>query len=476
MDKFIVSHKRDELEKQAIEANTVIFGNRSFRDKQLEVILSVLEKKDTFVVMPTGGGKTLCYTLPAVLSKGLTIVITPLLSLMEDQVSKLITLNNCGGIPAAYLSSTCTASQITDVMTELRRAFHYGQEPFLKLLYLTPERLLHTNTVKEIIDHLYQNEFLARIVIDEAHCVSSWGHDFRKDYQALNYFKEKYPDVPILALTATARSKVIKDTCKILKIENCALINSGFDRPNLIFEVRPKKKKSEDTLQEIVQYIKTNHRNDTGIIYCMTQKDCESTSDYLRDNGLQTCDYYHAGQSKGDRKMIQSAWSNGSLKVICATIAYGMGIDKPNVRFVIHLSLAKSLEGYYQEAGRAGRDGNMSKCIIYYRKEDVSKLAKIMKMPMKGKKKSAKDKDKDLLQEMQNYCEETATCRREIFASYFVDPDKKRVSFNCKNHLCDNCRNNSNAKSNRNTLTLQENKKRRREDIDEEVEWIDSKK
>ena len=440
MDKFIHSKKKSELLDQITLANKEIFGNDNFRYLQEEVILSVLEKKDTFVVMPTGGGKTLCYTLPAILSKGVTIVITPLLSLMEDQVSKLITLSTCGGIPAAYLSSTCTPKMVSDVIVELKKAFS-GQEPFLKLLYLTPERIFgSSNVVKQILDNLYENEFLARIVIDEAHCVSNWGHDFRKDYKSLNYFKEKYHDIPILALTATARNKVIKDTCKILKIENCKLFNSGFDRPNLLFEVRPKKKKCDDNLKEILDYINENHRDETGIIYCMTQAECEKTSDYLRDHGLKKCDYYHAGQSKSDRKMVQSAWSNGSLKVICATIAYGMGIDKPDVRFVIHLSLAKSLEGYYQEAGRAGRDGYKSVCIIWYRFEDVAKLTRIMKMPALGKKRGLSKNDEDLLNEMQEYCEERFLCRREIFAKHFVDPGKKKDYFKPCKTMCDNCK------------------------------------
>ena len=393
---------------------------------------------------------------------------------MEDQVSKLITLNHCGGIPAAYLSSTCTASQITDVSNELRRAFKYGQEPYLKLLYLTPEGFLRTNSIKNIIHELYENEFLARIVIDEAHCVSSWGHDFRKDYQSLNYFKEKYPEIPILALTATARSKVITDTCKILKIEDCRIINSGFDRPNLVFEVRPKQKKMDDTLNEILQFIKSKHYNDTGIIYCMTQKDCETTSDYLRDNGLKKCDYYHAGQTKNDRKLVQSAWSNGSVKVVCATIAYGMGIDKPDVRFVIHLSLAKSLEGYYQEAGRAGRDGKPSSCIIYYRHEDVSKLTRIMKMSGPGRRKSLSQKDKTLLDEMESYCEESKTCRRQIFAFHFNDSDKKKGnSIVCTNNKCDNCqRGNVNHKSSvtssRNTKSTDSKKRKVVELMDED--------
>jgi RecQ family ATP-dependent DNA helicase len=296
----------------------------------------------------------------------------------------------------------------------------------LKLLYLTPERIAKGEQTRQMLNELYQNEMLARFVIDEAHCVSQWGHDFRKDYAKLGLLKMEFPEVPILALTATARRKVAEDTTNILQIPFCKRFNTGFDRPNLYFGVTEKEGFS------IVAYIRQRFRDATGIVYCMTKAECEIMADFLRDNGV-TAAYYHAGQPKGERKTVQAAWLQGQIKVVCATIAYGMGIDCPCVRFVVHLSVAKSLEGYYQEAGRAGRDGQYSECIILYDRQDIVRLKNII---MTGKFRLSV-KDEDMLEEMRDYCEDKTHCRRKIFYEKFTD---KSTTFKRCGSVCDNCK------------------------------------
>eukprot|EP01033_Poteriospumella_lacustris_P011819 gene11819-8418_t len=271
---------------------------------------------------------------------------------------------------------------------------------------------------------------LARFVIDEAHCVSSWGHDFRKDYAQLQLLKNEFREVPIVALTATARKKVADDTMRILQIEGCCSFNTGFDRPNLYFEVIEKPLKIEEAFQQLLRYILSTFPQATGIVYCMTKNECEETAEVLRSHGI-SADYYHAGQTKAERKLVQSAWLQGEINVVCATIAYGMGIDMPSVRFVVHLSLAKSLEGYYQEAGRAGRDGNYSECIIMYNRKDVDRLARIMGRPRLSAK------DRDLLEEMHEYCENALSCRRQTFSDKFTET---RSRLNRCGRMCDNCK------------------------------------
>lgn len=381
-----------------------VFGLENFRSHQRDIIDSVMSDQDTFVIMPTGGGKTLCYALPAVLSKGVTIVVSPLISLIEDQVSSLIQLPS-GGIPAAYLSSTCTQTMITSIMKDLQRGAH-GKAPYLKLLYITPERLVSSLDRDDFIHMLYENEFLARFVIDEAHCVSSWGHDFRKDYSRLSVLKTTFPDIPIVCLTATARKKVADDCIRILSIPRCIRFSTGYDRPNLFFSVTPKPDSQTDTHEAILNYILQSAPSQaTGIVYCMVRKETEDLADFLRSHQV-LADYYHAGQTPRERRRVQQAWLNGSLKVVCATIAYGMvslrvyrerpkfdqGIDKPDVRYVLHMAVAKSIEGYYQEAGRAGRDGMRSECILFYKRRDIQALGRLMVKPP-ARKLSRKDKE-----------------------------------------------------------------------------------
>ena len=308
-----------------LAANELVFGfGGVFRPKQMDICLAVMEKKDVFVIMPTGGGKSLCYACPAVCSKGLTIVISPLLSLIEDQVSAFLQLKS-GGIPCAYLSSNSTEVQKRHIEADLSRCLR-GQQPFLKLLYLTPEYAVKSKSLEKLLLNLDANDCLARFVIDECHCISNWGHDFRKEYFELGVFRDRYPTVPIVALTATASTDVIKDVINTLKIPNCTRIVTGWDRTNLLFEVYEKPSSYEAQMRSVVRYIKErwgeNHAKTCGIVYCMTQKACETTADYLRGAGL-VADYYHAGNGKKEKSAVQGAWLRGEVPIVCATIAYG---------------------------------------------------------------------------------------------------------------------------------------------------------
>ncbi|WVQ97161.1 hypothetical protein IAU59_004271 [Kwoniella sp. CBS 9459] len=387
-----------------------IFKLPNFRKHQKEAINETMAGRDVFVLMPTGGGKSLTYQLPAVCNngktRGVTFVVSPLISLINDQSRHLTNL----GIPAIAYTGDLTQKDKNAAHEELMR-----QEPWTRVVYVTPEMLTMGGHIKHILRSLLQKRRLARFVIDEAHCVSQWGHDFRSDYLRLGDLRKDYPGVPIMALTATAQNKVEEDIIRSLGIKGCAVLRQSFNRPNLHYEVRPKKK---GLLEEIVGFIRTQPQRSSGIIYCNSRDNCENLAKELRDNHGLEAHHYHAGMTKGDRRKIQEGWQEHQFEIIVATIAFGMGIDKPDVRYVIHHSLPRSLEGYYQETGRAGRDGQPSQCILYYAFGDGKKVINQITMDT-NLSRDQKDRQKAAMGEVLRYCENKADCRRAQVLSFF---------------------------------------------------------
>jgi bloom syndrome protein len=405
-----------------------VFKLKSFRQNQLRAISSLLQGKDVFVLMPTGGGKSLCYQLPALIqtgkTKGTTVVISPLISLMQDQVQHLLDKN----IKAAMISSKATQDNNKNSLNLFR-------DGLLQLVYLSPEMANKSANVQRIITKLYENNQLARVVIDEAHCLSSWGHDFRPDYKGMSVFKEKYPSVPLMALTATANEKVRMDIVHHLKMNNPVLLKQSFNRSNLYYEI---KLKDSTHLEWVKDYVLGKQRGKTGIIYCNTKQLCELTSEKLNAAGLKTS-YYHAGMSSQERSTVQSMWQTGKLQLICATIAFGMGIDKADVRYVIHLCLPRTLEGYYQETGRAGRDGKHSDCIMFYSYRDARQIQSMIQRDEELTE-EGKENHMEKLRQVVQYCSNTTDCRRKQVLHYF----NENFDVQQCNKQCDNCKNNLN--------------------------------
>ncbi len=330
---------------------TSIFGYDTFRENQENVIASIISGKDVFTAMPTGGGKSLCYQIPGLMFDGLTVVISPLIALMKDQVDEAISK----GIPAAFLNSALDRASISEIYTRLYRNT-------IKLLYLSPERLAIESYIEKLRD--FKVSFFA---IDEAHCLSEWGHDFRPAYLCLARIRDSFPDVPMAAFTATATHKVQADIIRILRLKNPLIVRASFDRKELNYQVRAK----TEVLSQISAFIK-NHPDESGIVYRVSRKDVENTAAHLKQRGINAL-YYHAGLSKEERTRNQELFNNDEADVICATTAFGMGINKSNIRYVIHGDLPKSIEGYYQETGRAGRDGLESHCALFFSRGDVAK-------------------------------------------------------------------------------------------------------
>lgn len=385
------------------------FGFTSFKGNQEDVINNVMAGRDTFVLMPTGGGKSLCYQLPSLLMEGTAIVISPLIALMKNQVDAMRSFSEEEGV-AHFLNSSLNKAQIIRVKQDVT-------EGKTKLLYVAPESL----TKEDNINFLKQIK-LSFYAVDEAHCISEWGHDFRPEYRRIRPIINEIGQAPIIALTATATPKVQNDIQKTLDIMNADVFKASFRRSNLYYEVRPKK----NVNKEIIKYIK-NNPGKSGIIYCLSRKKVEELSELLKVNGIRALPY-HAGMDSATRSENQDKFLMEEADVIVATIAFGMGIDKPDVRFVIHYDIPKSLEGYYQETGRAGRDGGEGKCITFYSYKDIQKLEKFMQ----GKPVAEQEIGKQLLIETTAYAE-SSVCRPKLLLAYFGE----EMDENCDN--CDNC-------------------------------------
>ena len=402
-----------EVTKDLKSALRTYFGFDSFRGEQEHVIKNLLNGHNTFVIMPTGGGKSMCYQLPSLLMKGTAIIVSPLIALMKNQVDAIRNVSNDESV-AHFLNSSLSKSEINKVKNDIKSGA-------TKMVYVAPESL----NKQDYIDFLTSVD-ISFFAIDEAHCISEWGHDFRPEYRRLREIFEKISNVPIIALTATATPKVQYDIQKNLNMLDATVFKSSFNRDNLYYEIRPKR----DVEKQIIKYIR-NRSGESGIIYCLSRKKVEEMSELLQVNGINALPY-HAGLEGSTRAKHQDMFLMEEVEVIVATIAFGMGIDKPDVRYVIHHDIPKSIESYYQETGRAGRDGGVGDCIAFYSYKDIEKLEKFLQ----GKPLTELEIGRQLLHEIVSYSE-TSVCRRKFILHYFGETfDEKKC-----NDQCDNCRN-----------------------------------
>ncbi|XP_021725557.1 mediator of RNA polymerase II transcription subunit 34-like [Chenopodium quinoa] len=407
---------------EAEDLRLKIFGISSYRANQREIINAVMSGRDVLVIMAAGGGKSFCYQLPAVLRDGVCLVVSPLLSLIQDQVMGLIAL----GVPAYMLTSTTSKEDEKFIYKALEK-----NEGDLKILYVTPEKISKSKRFMSKLEKCHHAGRLSLIAIDEAHCCSQWGHDFRPDYKNLGILKTQFPTVPVIALTATATKKVQLDLMEMLHIQKCVTFISSVNRPNLFYMVREKSSVGKVVVDEIADFISGSYpNNESGIVYCFSRKECEQVAKELREKRIKA-DFYHADMEVRDRENVHMRWSNGKLQVIVGTVAFGMGINKPDVRFVIHHSLSKSMETYYQESGRAGRDGLPAECLLYYRPADMPRQSSMVFYENSGLQN---------LYDIVRYCQSRTGCRRAAFFKHFAEP-----LLDC-NGMCDNCVSSSEVK------------------------------
>ncbi|XP_015909051.1 ATP-dependent DNA helicase Q1 [Parasteatoda tepidariorum] len=393
-----------------------IFKLNSFRPFQLSTINAVMSKQDCILLMPTGGGKSLCYQLPALVLEGITLVVSPLVSLMEDQIMAMEAIN----VPAVLLNANSTREHVNHVHKQMTE-----KNPSIKLLYVTPEKLAKSKRFMSKLEKMYKMGLFSLLAIDEVHCCSQWGHDFRTDYKFLGIMKRQYPNVPILGLTATATSSVINDVQKILNIPGCLVLKASFNRPNLKYEVVCKSSVQKDNVTELENLLRNRFNGLSGIIYCFSIKDSMEIATELRNRGIKAR-AYHAQLDAKTRSSVHKSWSTNSVQVIVATVAFGMGIDKPDVRFVIHYSMPKSMENFYQESGRAGRDDQLATCILFFRFPDIFRQSTMIFTEQKGL---------EHLYAMVSYCLDLKRCRRAIIAEHFGE---RWNSSDC-NEMCDHC-------------------------------------